>query len=85
MKGAWATDKMDKVNKFGSAMSKKLANKKLNKNNQSGGDSLEQIVKTATAKELRAPDSSLNLKVGRLMPGGETEGTGLTGLLEEIC
>ena len=78
MKGAWTSGKMDKVNKLGSAMSKKLTSKKLNKNNQSGGDGLEQSVKNATAKELRAPDSSLNLKVGGLMPGAETEGFGPT-------
>ena len=84
MKGAWTSNQMDKVNKFGSAMSKKLTSKKLNKNNQSGGDSLEQSVKNATAKDLRAPDSSLNLKVGRLMPGGETQGTGLTKPADSI-
>ena len=54
---------MDKVNKLGSAVSKKLVNRKTNKNNQSGGDSLEQIVRSATAKELKAPDAILNQKV----------------------
>ena len=75
---------MDKVNKFGSAMSKKLTSKKLNKNNQSGGQSLEQSVKNATAKELRAPDVSLNQKVDCLMPGGETEGFGLTNSADQV-
>lgn len=62
---------MDKVNKLGSAMGKKLASRKvLGKKNQSSAGTLEQAVKLATAKELRAPDASLNLKVNGCAPVG---------------
>lgn len=54
---------MDKVKKFGTVTSQRLMNRKTNKNNQSGGDNLEELVRSATAKDLRAPDTSLNQKV----------------------
>lgn len=67
---------MDKVNKLGTAMSKKLTSKKiLSKKNSSGGDTLEQAVRIATAKELKSPDTILNQKVrfhrGQAILGGK--------------
>jgi hypothetical protein len=51
------------MNKLSSAVTNKLKGKKTNNNNTSGGDSFEQLVKDATQKHLKAPDSLLNQKV----------------------
>lgn len=44
-------------------MSKKLQGKKVNSHNNSGGQSLQEVVKDATAKTLRRPDPDLNQQV----------------------
>lgn len=54
---------MDKINKLGSTVSKKLHGKKVSETNNSGGKSLQEVVKDATAKTLRRPDADLNQKV----------------------
>lgn len=57
---------MDKLGKLGSSVTKKLQGKHAsNKNNNSGGQSLQAVVKEATAKTLRRPDAELNQQVRR--------------------
>jgi len=51
------------MDKLSSAVAKKLKGKKTNTNNNSGGESFEQLVKDATQKHLKTPDSLLNQKV----------------------
>ena len=53
---------------------KKLKGKKSNPNNNSGGESFEQLVKDATQKHLKTPDSILNQKVIPLQACTSREG-----------
>lgn len=60
---------MGKVSKFSGTAMKKLGSKKSNKHLSSGGQSLAELVREATAKTLHRPDPELNQRV-ELFYGG---------------